>query len=399
MSRAFTISRYAPAGRAPSWKVEGRAPDGSKVRRFFPVKTAAEAFAHDANSEIRSVGWQAMGLADDQRIEAARCYEELSSSGRSLTEAVRFYLKHLAETERSVTVAEAVTELLEAKSGKGLSSRHRINLKYFLTPLSAQFGDRKVSTVNRREIESWLNSRGLHPTSYKSTLTHLSLFFNHCMKAGTASGNPAKDITAPKAPPEEVGILTPKALRSLITITREHHPDMLASMLIQAFAGLRRAEVQRLDWREVKLADGHIEVTAKKSKTRNRRVIDISPNLAAFLAPLRADSGLVAPACFNHCFKEIRSKVIKEKQAFPRNALRHSFVTYRLASTGDEKRTALESGDLVETLHEHYKGLVNEKTAAEWWSILPTDAKGGNIVTMSVPAKVISTVDGKAKRG
>lgn len=385
--KTFEVSRYSDPGRPHlRWQVNGTAPDGRRVRPRFRTRDEAQAWADDANREVKATGWQAMGLSDEARVEAAKCLEELAPTGRTLTEAVKFYLRHLAETERSVTVTEAVEELMEFKTGKGLSPRHAVNLRYFFKPLSEKFGGRKVSTLTRRELEAWLNARKLHPVSYKSTIRHLSILFNHCVKMGTASENPVKDIQPPKVAPEEVGILTPGAMRALLDLVKGEHPDMLAAVALQGFAGLRRAEVRRLTWDAVNLAEGHITLAAGKAKTRNRRVIPISANLAAWLAPVRAESGPVVPKCFDPCAAELRRKLMKAGHGFPDNALRHSFVSYRLAESGDENRTANESGHAVAVLHAHYKGLVSAKTAAAWWGILPTDATGGNIVAMPAPA-------------
>lgn len=383
MRRRFSVTKYAPEGRTPSWKVEGRSPSGQKLRRFFKSKPEAESFAADANSEVQSVGWQAMGLSDESRVESAKCLELLAPTGRSLTEAVKFYLKHLAETERSVMVSEAVEELMAFKEGKGLSARHAVNLRYFFKPLAEKFGDRKVSTLSRRELESWLNERKLHPVSYKSTLRHLSILFNHCVKMGTATENPVRGIQPPKFAREDVGILTPAAMRELLSLTRKNHPDMLAAILLQGFAGLRRAEVRRLEWDAVKLADGQIVVSAGKAKTRNRRTIAIASNLAAWLAPIRAESGLVAPKCFDSCFAELHRALVAKKHKFPKNALRHSFVSYRLMKDDSEDTTAREAGHTVEELHRDYKGLVSAKDSAAWWAIMPTDADGGNVVSLA----------------
>lgn len=399
MSRSFSVSKYEPIGRAPSWKVEGRAPDGRKLRRFFKTKVEAEAFAGDANAEVRSVGWQAMGLSDEARVEAAKCLEMLASKGRTLTDAVKFYLKHLAETERSVTVDEAVAELMEFKEGKGLSGRHATNLRYFFKPLTEKFGDRKVSTLSRREMESWLNSRKIHPVSYKSTLRHLSVLFNHCVKMGTAAANPLKDIQPPKIAAEEVGILTPVAMRELLAITRKAHPDMLAALLIQGFAGLRRSEVRKLSWDAVKLADGQIIISAKIAKTRNRRSIAIAGNLAAWLASIRQESGPVAPKCYDESFAEIRRTLVAGNHKFPKNALRHSFVSYRLMKDDNEDTTAREAGHTVEELHRDYKGLVSSRDAVAWWSIMPSDATGGNVVPISAPAASQVGSRGRARKG
>jgi integrase len=46
---------------------------------------------------------------------------------------------------------------------------------------------------------------------------------------------------------------------------------------IGGLAGLRTAELLRLDWADVWRVPGHIEVTAGKAKTRQRRLVKILP--------------------------------------------------------------------------------------------------------------------------
>jgi integrase len=73
-------------------------------------------------------------------------------------------------------------------------------------------------------------------------------------------------------------------------------PDSFKPVLaIQAFAGLRSAEVMRLDWQNVKLARGHIEITAANAKTASRRIVPILPNLAAWLKDAAKKSGKIFP--------------------------------------------------------------------------------------------------------
>lgn len=387
MSRAFSVTRYAPAGRKPSWKAEGRAPDGAKVRRFFATKEEALAFAADANAEVKAAGWRAMGLADDQRTEAAKCFEMLAPSGHSLTEAVRFYLAHVAMIEGSSPVREIVTRMMEATESKELSPQHIRTMRYHFRRFAEAFGDRKVAAVTRAEIEDWMHKRKLRGSSFKSARTYLRMLFNFAIKCGVAKANPAKEIELPKAKAKPPEILTPAAMRRLVGECRTHHPDILAAMLIQGFAGLRREEVCRLNWREVWLDRGLIEVTAENSKTAQRRLVAIRPNLAAFLAQLRKTSGPVIPTCYNVCATELRARVIAAGHKYGKNALRHSFASYHLADCRDAGKTAHELGHKgTGMLFEHYRELVTPEAAAAWWGILPTDAEGGNIVAMTAPA-------------
>src|SRR5206468_5371575 len=113
---------------------------------------------------------------------------------------------------------------------------------------------------------------------------------------------------------------------------------------------------------DVDLAERHIEVTAAKSKTASRRLVPITDNLAAWLTPYAQPSGRVTG--FENMAKQIDwlvrdiNKALKEeagparhnletafKFQWKRNGLRHSFVSYRLATIKDVARVALEAGN------------------------------------------------------
>ncbi|MGO8699941.1 MAG: hypothetical protein ACLQVY_19775 [Limisphaerales bacterium] len=51
---------------------------------------------------------------------------------------------------------------------------------------------------------------------------------------------------------------------------------LLDVIAIGAFAGLRTAEIERLEWQDVDQSGGFIEVKAAKAKTRSRRLVPIS---------------------------------------------------------------------------------------------------------------------------
>src|SRR2546430_15770977 len=68
-------------------------------------------------------------------------------------------------------------------------------------------------------------------------------------------------------------------------------PVMVPFLAISGFAGLRSKEVERLDWAEVQLERGFIELKRSKSKTGQRRLVPILPNLAQWLGPYGQKSG------------------------------------------------------------------------------------------------------------
>ena len=80
----------------------------------------------------------------------------------------------------------------------------------------------------------------------------------------------------------EIEIFTPQEFKLLVA----RCPDSLAPVLVLgAFAGLRTAEIERLDWSEVNLGGKFIEMKAKKAKTRARRLVPIVPALEAGNSP------------------------------------------------------------------------------------------------------------------
>jgi integrase len=56
-------------------------------------------------------------------------------------------------------------------------------------------------------------------------------------------------------------------------------PDTLPYWTIGGFAGLRAAELERLEWSDIDFEAELIEVTPRKSKTASRRHVTIQPAL------------------------------------------------------------------------------------------------------------------------
>ena len=52
------------------------------------------------------------------------------------------------------------------------------------------------------------------------------------------------------------------------------------------------------------------------------------------------------------------------------NALRHSFISYRLAKTKDIAAVALEAGNSPRMIFAHYRELCTESEAADWFGIV-----------------------------
>lgn len=92
----------------------------------------------------------------------------------------------------------------------------------------------------------------------------------------------------PKVATAEPGIITAAELASLLAALPERS---LACVAIQALAGVRAAEAQRLTWGNVDVEHRLITTSAGAAKTASRRHVPIGDALLAWLQPLHRGSG------------------------------------------------------------------------------------------------------------
>jgi hypothetical protein len=67
---------------------------------------------------------------------------------------------------------------------------------------------------------------------------------------------------------------------------------------------------------------------------------------------------------------------------WPNNVLRHSYATYRLAQCQNAARVALEMGNSPQMLFSNYRELADEKDAADWFNIVPSEADAKKIIPL-----------------
>ena len=133
-----------------------------------------------------------------------------------------------------------------------------------------------------------------------------------------------------------------------------------------------------------------VKVAASKAKTRSRRIVPLCDAAIAWLKPYSARTGKVAYyAETNKYAAAVMSDVrtARELQGYftepewRKNALRHSYISYRLAETHTAHRVAIEAGNSENIIFKNYRELVTEEEARAWFSILPTGEK--NIIPIS----------------
>jgi integrase len=373
---ATKLSKVKVNGRT-MWCVTWPKIGKGRNRQFFKDKTEAETVFDQKKIEQENFGTAGLAFDDKKRGEYLKCAEKLEPFGKTISDAVNFYVPHLRALKRTCTAAELVDELLKVKEADGVSERYLSDLRSRLTRFSDSFDGKQIAEMTAPQIDEWLRSLSneetgnrLSPVTRNNFRRVLITAFSFALGRGYCVGNPSEETAKAKEIESPVGILTVEETARLL---ENAAPELLPYIAIGAFAGLRRAELEQLDWKEVDLQSALIEVTASKAKTARRRFVKIQPNLGRWLQPHAQLSGNVTPPGYRVLLENARDAAgITE---WPQNALRHSFASYHLARFNDAALLALELGHTNSNLvFQHYRQLVKPKQAERYWKIAPASA-------------------------
>lgn len=346
-------------------------------RRTFKSKVEAQSFLDLKKVEITNHGLASSTFTVQQRADFLWCEAQLQPYGLTMRQVVETLLPQLKAREHGLSVADAVTRLLASKRAAGVSERHLYTLDNRLTRFAADYPERALASFTLRDVEGWLNALPMGAQSvnhYKATLHSL---FAYGVKLGACVANPVTGIDSRKVVRAAPSILTPAQLSALLTGCGEDG-EMLAFVAVGAFAGLRRAEIERLRWEDVNLSRGFVTVGAENAKTGKRRLVPVCAALRDWLAPLAKTTGPLAPTTnFRRRFQAAREAagLLGEWEG---NELRHSYASYRLAETQNAAQTALELGNSPTVLQAHYKELATPDDATAYFAVKPKGT--GNVV-------------------
>ncbi len=208
----------------------------------------------------------------------------------------------------------------------------------------------RLQPVQVRLYAARLHQRGLSGRSIQRALSSLRSFCRYLIRQGELSSNPAQDIRAPRSPKKLPHSLDVDRIQSLLDVKPD---DWLSqrdvTMLELTYScGLRLAELVGLNLQNIDLHQAEVRVLGKGSKTR------IVPIGAKAIETLKS----WLPVRSLHCENDEDALFINRngtrlgarsvQQRFRRwamqrgldsrlhpHALRHSFATHLLESSGD----------------------------------------------------------------
>jgi len=386
--RIYTIARKDGYDQfTMAWKEGGR-----RKTRTFACMDDARMIAQQTNVRLLN-GWTVGDEATRRDLEMLRHCEGLAKrfgvtlaaaidewvsarsvvEGITLSDAVRFYQANRTDLLAAKTTAQVAAEFVQSRATSGVSDAYvngcRVSLKRFTSKVAGNIG-----TVTTADINKYLvGLKGLGPVSRNGHRRNIVTMFGFAKRQGYLHPDrktAAEQTETFKEAETEIEIFTLDEITRLLVTA---HARLLPVIAIGAFAGIRTAEICRLDWEDIKWDRGHIEIAGKKAKTAARRLVPLPDNLKAWLAPWREATGrIVTLTAVAGAMNDLGVKA-KIPGGWRQNALRHSFISYRVSLTGDVARTSLEAGNSPKMIFSHYREIVDEEAARAWFAITPPE--------------------------
>ena len=332
--------------------------------------TAAQMRGADAASYGRAIELiRETGLPLE--LVAAR-YAEMFKilGGDHCIKAAKFFKERNTDDLPQKPVAEVVSELLTTKEARGASGRYISDLRARLTRFAESFKV-NIADVQTGDVQRWLDGLNVAQQTALNFRRVVSTLFSHAEARGyiRRGENPVEATEKISVKDSEaIAIYAPSEIdRLLVSASKEFRP----CIAISAFAGLRSAEVERLEWNDIDLKGGFITVGADKAKTASRRVIPIAANLKAWLAPYAQKHGRIWKGTHDDFYdaQQITAAATELKPdsakgiagvapvKWKANGLRHSFASYRLAEVQSAAQVSLECGNSAAVVFKHYREL------------------------------------------
>ncbi len=377
--RMLTYTNFASAKKAAEEKVrelyKGNHSVGLTAKQSQDVVFALERLREFNLTTSRKVSlYEAVG----DYIGAAT----LIGNGRSLVETSKTFIQ-LTGSVKPCSVYLAVEEFvtgLQVKAHAPIGQRAQLSETYvynsglWLRRFAKPHQSTAISDLQKSDLDSFMATlKALSPKSRNHYRAIIKTFLVWCVRkdylAASHRLSQADSMIREGVEGGVIDFYRPDELRQLL-----QHADAVMRPIIalQALAGVRGMEALRLTWQDVFATAGHVTISAAKSKTRSRRLVEICPSLHAWLEPYRNSQGKLWSQCRDTFYANFVNLRDASKIPARKNGLRRGFGTFHFALYSNENLTAAQMGNTPQMVHAHYRGMATKLEAENWFSIKPT---------------------------
>jgi integrase len=358
--------RKAEINGLQGWCVDYGKRDGKRRRQYFLEEKDALKALRKAQRDIVTLGRRWGDMAPEKRADAVTIINEIEAAGHTLRKVWDSFRNGASMSDETKPLSEAITELVKTKTAANRRRAYVASLEQYLRRWSKGQESKPVSAVKLDEIDAFLN--GLPSLSSRATaINRLSTLFSFAVRRGWRLDNPCARLERPHVEAGIPSILTTEEAKKAMQFARREMPRFLPWLTLALFAGIRPEEADKMTWDAVDLNRGIAKVDALAAKVRSRRNVHLKPVAIAWL---RLKGDLPLPRMTRRrCLRKLRNAL--GWQAWKKDVLRHSAATYWLAAEPDAAKVAMELGNSPAVLFKHYRELVSDEDAKEFWALTP----------------------------
>jgi integrase len=357
-----------------------------KHRKWFPSLREAQAYAEQINIKLKNEGLTGFSLSKENQVDAEKALRILKSKA-TLSEACKYFMRFNNLNESSKSVSALVEEFLDHKDKqkllgeKGASERTIDDYKHRLGLLSNQFGCSKINEFKEESFQEWILSRcerGEKGDARGLTRTTKALF-SFAVSKNYLPENPMKKKT-PLSKISKPSVLEDNHWRSLVltALETQNHKnsnrgepiDLLACVTLGLWCGLRpEAELKRLDWSDVNIDEGFVNIH-DDWKVKIGRLVTIPDCAKELLKKCTTQKGAVVnPKNFRKRWEWLR-KTADVMDAWDSDIMRHTYASMHYGLNGDKQKVINELGHCNNSMLRHYinHGARMKKRAQEFFS-------------------------------
>ena len=296
-----------------------------------------------------------------------------------LIAAAEAWASRNTDSFKRIKVADAIDAFIDSKEKAGKQGERTYRSK--LLPLTVAFPDRHLDTITVMEYTAYLETfaDGVTRNDHRKRAVALCRW---AQKHGYLPRHLALEIENTERAVEKktrIGILTPKVFGQLLRFIAAEHPRHLAALVLAGFCGIRHDEIhgkrddrtKRQLWDDIYLDRKFVQVTIAKTNTPAWRIVTLCDAAVEWLKRCPDRKGAV---CDMGAMERVRLEGRAAGFELPENCFRHSFISYRIAVTGDKSKVATEAGNSVAEIDRRYRVPVPEDVGKAWFQMTPAKA-------------------------
>lgn len=265
-------------------------------------------------------------------------FQGLGGRGKSIIRAqkcIQLGKKELHQREKTVSFRQGVEETLKAKQHR--RPRTLAEIHYICTRLMKNcpgLENRPLRSIKMQECTDCI--RFTFPTLRQQNKARviLSGVFSVAIKRGWCTENPALQIELPPLHEQTIRPLTIKEIHKLFLSAQQLYGNTcLPPLGLMLYAGIRPAEVERLNWDAINLEERVICLKALHSKTGGWRQVQIHSVLHRLLEQVQPSHRQcpICPPNWERKWRRIRQHAgWSNTNGFPwiQDVLRHTYASY-----------------------------------------------------------------------